>query len=80
MLTSSIVLPACLDNLACQWMLQMPYKKKKLKKVGFFVFISSIGLLCFFFLFCFVFFRTDMYHEALCQLCFFQIDFPMGTF
>lgn len=27
-LSSSIVLPACLDNLACQWMLQMPYKKK----------------------------------------------------
>lgn len=27
MLSSSTVWPACLENFACQWMLQMPYKK-----------------------------------------------------
>lgn len=29
---SSILLSACWENLACQWMLQMPYKRKKTTK------------------------------------------------
>lgn len=54
----------------------MKKKRSKKKKEVFFVFFPSIGLSHVWGFF----FQTDMYHEALCQLCFFQIDFPMGTF
>lgn len=48
MLSSSTVAPACLDNLACQWMLQMPYKKKKKKKLCFlnWTHVFCFGLTC----------------------------------